>query len=345
MSNNPSRKVGVAVVGLGWMGVTHIKACLQLESANLVAVVGRNRLPMNGVLSGVGGNVGGGEDIQLGTNVKVYSRFEDVLADPAVELVSICVPTPLHVNMTVAALRAGKHVICEKPLARTSARAREIIEAAKNSRGYFMPAMCMRFWPGWASLNKIVGDETYGKVLTARFRRVSSPPATGRDHYFNGTESGGALFDFHIHDVDFVQFLFGRPLNVYSTGQSRFSGAIDHVVTQYKVVSGVSVYTEGSWLLAGGFAMAYTVNFERATLNFDSTLGAEALTLVEEGKTPQVIALPAGDGYVGELRYIMECIRNGTPPAIVTGEDGLQALEICEAEEQSVKTGKIISLV
>lgn len=181
-------------------------------------------------------------------------------------------------------------------------------------------------------------------MLAARFRRVSAPPVWGRETYFNGAESGGAILDLHIHDSDFVQFLFGRPLSVFSTGQSRFSGAIDHVVTQYRVANGVTVYAEGSWLQTAGFSMSYTVNFERATLDFDNRRGVEALCLNEEGKPARTVTLDVSDGYVGELRHMIQSILAGKPPTAVTARDGLQAIEICEAEEQSVKSGKVVSL-
>src|SRR5437867_2937373 len=141
----------------------------------------------------------------------------------------------------VAALRAGKHVLCEKPLARTSAAARQIVEAAAKAKGIFMPAMCLRFWPEWAWLKEAIAAGRYGKVLAARFRRVAEPPGWGRNTFFNGAESGGALFDLHIHDTDFVQYCFGRPQSVFSSGYAKFSGAIDHVITQYQVDSGASV--------------------------------------------------------------------------------------------------------
>ena len=156
-------------------------------------------------------------------------------------MVDLCVPTPLHVPQSLAALRAGKHVVCEKPLARTAAQAREIVSAAAQSKGFFMPAMCMRFWPGWSWLKELAEKQTYGRLLAARFRRVSAPPGWSRDTYFKGGESGGALLDMHIHDADFVQFLFGRPKSVYATGQSRYTGAIDHVVCQYHVAGGATV--------------------------------------------------------------------------------------------------------
>jgi predicted dehydrogenase len=339
------RPVNVGVVGLGFMGLTHINAYRKLpDHARLVAVCDAVRQPVNGVLAGVTGNVAGSDTVDLGAAVRAYTSIDDLLADPEVDLVDLCVPTPLHVPQTLAALAAGKHVICEKPLARTSAQSRQIVEAAAAASTYFMPAMCMRFWPGWAWLKQLKADGTYGQILTARFRRVSAPPGWSRDSYFKGGDSGGALFDLHVHDTDFVQFLFGRPSAVFSTGVSRFSGATDHVVTQYIVPGGATVYSEGSWLLASGFAMSYTVMFERATIDYDSARGDAALQVWEEGKEPQVIVPEGPDGYVGELAHFLTAIRSGQPPTIVTAQDGLSAVEICEAEEKSVQTGQVVSV-
>lgn len=341
-----ARKIGIAVVGLGFMGAMHLRAYQQIPAARIHAVCGRSRLPVNGVLSGVGGNLTGAGAIQLDHDVAVYRNFEDVLGDPAVEVVDLCVPTPLHAPHAVAALRAGKHVLCEKPLARTGGQAREIVQASQSSQGFFMPAMCLRFWPEWMWLKQAVAQSSFGKVLAARFRRVSEPPQWGREFYFDGSQSGGALFDLHIHDVDFIQHLFGRPERLFATGRGRFSGAVDHVVTQFCVASGATVSAEASWLMppGSGFSMAYAVNFERATADYDSSRGAEALQLCEEGKPPRVIPCPGPDGYVGELRYFIESVFAGAPPTVVTAADGLSAVEICEAIERSVKTGEVIRL-
>src|SRR5438876_11427570 len=158
-----NRQVKVAVVGLGFMGVTHLRAYLEDKSARIVAVCDSVRLPVNGVLAGVAGNIKKSDDINLGKQVKVFRNLEDVLADPEVELVDLCTPTPLHPEQSIAALKAGKHVLCEKPLGRTSAAAREIVKAADSASGFIMPAMCMRFWPGWSWLKEAVEKQTYGK--------------------------------------------------------------------------------------------------------------------------------------------------------------------------------------
>jgi predicted dehydrogenase len=342
---NSTSKVNVAVVGLGFMGVTHLRAYQQVESARIVAVCDAVRLPVNGVLQGVAGNIKKSDDIDLGPQVKVFRKLEEVLADPQVALVDLCTPTPLHPEQAIAALKAGMHVFCEKPIARTSASAREILAAEAAAVGFLMPAMCMRFWPGWSWLKQAVEDGRYGKVLTARFRRISEMPGWSKQGtYAAGSDLGGALFDLHIHDTDFVQFLFGRPARVFSTGVTDAAGSINHVVTQYVYPHGPAVCAEGGWLLTKGFNMGYTIHCEHATLDFDLARGADAMQIVEEGQSPRFVAYDGSDGYGEEVRYVVECARAGQRPSIVTARDGLAALEICEAEERSLKTGQVVPL-
>lgn len=345
ISPNAERRVNVAVVGLGLMGVTHLKAWQQINCVRIAAVCGASRLPINGRLPGTSGNLAGPGGVRFGRKVKVYSDFDELLADSEIELVDLCTPTPLHHVQAIAALEAGKHVICEKPMARTSVLAQTTAAAAHTAKAegkFFMPAMVMRFWPEWVWLKQAIENETYGKVLAARFRRVSEMPRWSK--HFRGAESGGALLDLHIHDADFVQFLFDRPVSVFATGRSRFSGAIDHVVAQYHVAGGAVVHAEGSWLMTRGhgFNMAYTVNFEKATADYDLARGMAALRLYEEGHLPRVLKCKGLDAYVGELTYMANCILRGKPPTIVTAEDGLNAVKICETEGRSIQAGQVV---
>jgi predicted dehydrogenase len=329
------------------MAATHIKAYRQLAGIRIAALCNPSGRHLDGDFSKVAGNVGDNKPVVLDMHgVKATRNFEELLNDPAIHLIDICAPTAAHRELAVSALKAGKHVLCEKPLARSSVAAREIVNVAENSAGYFMPAMCMRFWPGWSWLKQAIHDGRYGRVLGARFRRVAEPPAWGQKNFFNGAESGGGLFDLHIHDTDFVQFCFGRPRSVFATGYSKFSGAIDHVVTQYEVASGASVHAEGSWAMVPdfGFSMSYTINFERATADYDLARGVDALKVFAEGRTPQTVACPGSDGYVLELQHMAEAIRLQKSPSVVTGHDALSAVEICEAEEKSVQLRQIVSL-
>jgi len=334
--------INIAVVGLGFMGATHLKAYQKIEGAHIHAICDAVRLPEDGVIGGVAGNVGTDEAVRLDMSVvQGYREYAELLQNPDVQLIDLCVPTSAHVPMSIAALQAGKHVICEKPLARTSAKAQLIVEAAAAAQGYFMPAMCMRFWPEWAWLKQAITDQRFGKVLAARFRRVSAPPTWGKESYYNGKQSGGALLDLHIHDTDFVQFCFGLPQAVLSSGISHFTGAVDHVITQYKVACGATVMAEGSWLMSPGFGfnMSYTVNFENGTVDYDLSRGEKPLLVAEADQPPYPVTCEGIDGYVGELTHMLDAIRNQTPPSTVTATDGLTAVRICEAEEASIQSG------
>jgi predicted dehydrogenase len=339
--------INVGIVGLGFMAATHIRAYRQVPDARVIALCNPSGRHLDGDFTNVAGNVGATDPVKLDmTGVKATRVLSDLLDDPEVQVIDICAPTKTHEELAVAALRAGKHVLCEKPLARTVESARRIVDASRGARGFFMPAMCLRFWPEWEWLKETITSGRFGKVLAARFRRVAEPPGWGRNTFFNGAESGGGLFDLHVHDTDFVQYCFGRPASVFSTGYSKTTDAVDHVVTQYQVESGAIVHAEGSWAMAPGFGfnMSYTVNFERATADYDISRGKEALRVAQGGKSAEVIICEGGDGYVGELRHFMDSIRTGKPPAVVTPEDGLISVAICAAEEQSVRERRIVPL-
>ena len=335
------------IIGLGFMAATHIKAYREVPGVKIGAICNPSGRNLDGDFSKVSGNVGTNEPVRLDlSDVRAYRKIEEICRDPDLDFIDICAPTPAHRSLAIEALRAGKHVICEKPLARTSAAAAEMLRESSQAGKYLMPAMCMRFWPGWTWLKTAIASETYGPVLSARFRRVAEPPAWGRAVFFNGELSGGALLDLHIHDVDFIRFCFGEPRSLFSQGHTRFSGAIDHVVTQYRFGSGPVVYAEGGWAMTEGFgfSMSYTVNFQNATADYDLARGADALRLFQAGQAPTTIHTEKGDGYVGELKYFSECVRERRPPALVTADDGLAALKICEAEVKSAASGKIVEL-
>jgi predicted dehydrogenase len=338
--------INIGIVGLGFMAATHLRAYREVEGMRIAALCNPSGRNLDGDFSNVTGNVGSNEPFKLDmTNIRATKNFSDLLSDPAIDAIDICAPTSGHRDLAISALQAGKHVICEKPLARSVKVAREIADAATRSDRIFMTAMCLRFWPEWAWLKRAIQKGTYGKVLAARFRRIAEPPGWGLKNFFNGVESGGALFDLHVHDTDFVSYCFGKPASVYSTGYSKFSGAIDHVVTQYHFAAGEIVHAEGSWAMAAGFGfnMSYTVNFENATADYDIGRGKEALRLASD-KNQQVITCDEPDGYIQELRHFAECIQSGKRPTVVTIQDAVTSIEICEAEEKSVNSKALVKL-
>lgn len=331
----------IGIIGLGMMGRTHFEAYETLSNAKVVAICDINPARAAGDLTGTGGNVLQGGITQLPMDrIKGYLDHRELLKHD-LDVVDVCVPTPVHAEIALNAIKANKHVVCEKPLARTLADAKKIVDAANASQKFFMPAMCIRFWPEWAWLKKTIEQKTYGKVLGASFRRRTSLPG---GWFGDGKQSGGALLDLHIHDSDFVNFLFGKPQSVYSRGYSKDTGEIDHVVTQYHYKDIPLVMAEGTWALSAGygFTMRYTVNFEKATADYDLSR-PEVLQVYQDGKSTP-IQCPAGTGYTAELAYFIDCVNKGQKPSIVTGNDALTSLAICDAENRSIQTGQTVSL-
>ncbi len=335
----------VGVIGLGMMGGTHLDAYAKLSNVKVVAVSDMDPKRLAGEQT-VEGNVEGqaqsGFDLK-NPSLKRYADGLELIADPDIDLVDICVPTPWHANIAIAALEAGKHVLLEKPLVRRSDEIDALLEAEKQAKGIIMCAMCMRFWPAWEWLKQAVDNKTYGKVLSATFRRVASHPS-GR-FYQNGDQCGGAALDLHIHDTDFIQHLFGMPSKVSSVGYSKPTTAVDHLSTRYFYDDIPMVIAEGGWTMTEGFGfkMQYTVNFEKATAVFD--IGEEKqLMLHTEGADSQEVQVDAAMGYEREIAYLLDCIEKGVKPSRVTLEDAARAIRIVEAEVQSVQTGEAVSL-
>lgn len=336
----------IGLIGLGFMGVMHLRALENVNGLELGALCNPSGRRLDGDFSGIAGNIGGDAGLKIDmTGVGAYRDYEELLKSD-VDIIDICTPTYTHKELVLRALEAGKNVICEKPLCRDSASAEEIRDAASGSNVQVMPAMCLRFWPEWAYAKRLKEEGHYGKVKAARFRRVAEPPAWGQGTYFDGAKSGGGLFDLHVHDTDFVQFMFGKPRLVFSQGYSKFSGAIDHVLTQYAVDGGAAVSAEGSWTMTSGFGfnMAYTIQFEHATLDYDFGRSENPLTLYLEGGEKHHVQLSGPDGYARELQYAADIFGSGKKLETVCIDDGVNAVHICEAEEKSVKTGQLVEV-
>ena len=335
--------VNIGIIGLGFMGRMHYDTYAKVPGAQVVAVCDSDPRRAAGDLSGGWGNIAGAQTQRLPMDrIKGYTDVAAMLANPDVQVVDVCLPTPAHTDVVTAALAAGKHVLCEKPMALTSAEARKIADAAAAAKGLFMPAMCMRFWAEWAWLRAAVEEQRYGKVKSAVFRRLGVVP---QGWFRNGKLSGGGIVDLHIHDVDFAYNLFGVPASVYANGYVGPTGEIDHVVAQYRYESGAAagatVAAEGGWTQADGFGfrMQYLVNFEQATADFD--IGRKpTLQLHKDGRS-EPVETSGRDGYVGELTYFLECVRAGQRPTTVTAEDAVAGLKIVEAEKRSIASGKV----
>ncbi|MCY3021286.1 MAG: Gfo/Idh/MocA family oxidoreductase [Planctomycetota bacterium] len=344
--------IRVGVVGIGFMGKAHIGIHARNPRAKVVAFCDTDPKKAAGDWGGGGGNIG--DQSNLGVDPKALRSHrtpQDLYTDPEVDLVDICLPTYLHAANVVKALAAGKHVLCEKPLAVSLKEADLVIQAVKKAKGFMMPAHCMRFWPEWQWLKAAVAEKRFGKVLSAVFRRFGSTPVWSWGNWLLEPRlSGSALFDLHIHDIDFVRYVFGEPQAVFAVGTAGKATreGMDHVVATYLYRNPRQVVmAEGGWEAdpSYGFTMRYTVVFDRATADFDLAREGKTLQLHKAGrKEPEVIKVPATNGWEQEIEYFLTCIEKGTPPKVTTAADARKSVALAHAELESIKKRKIVKL-
>lgn len=334
----------LGIAGLGFMGRTYLAACKNIEEISITALCSR-RDPAAALAEADAGNLKC-ESTQIDSRWKVYSDFDDLVSDREIDAVALCLPTFLHKECAIKALENGKHVICEKPMARSSPEATEMAEAAARTGKLLIPAMCVRFWPAYRWLKEVIGESVFGEVYSAHFKRISPPPSWGASHFLNGEKSGGALFDLHIHDVDFIRFCFGEIGSVFARGISRLSGSIDHVAASYEVPGQAVVTAEASWLSTPsyGFTMRYEVNCRDARLVYDFRTEPDAVWIYEGDSEPRKAEMPAHDAYEAELRAFARLALGKTDSIEVTPVDGIRSLQVCEAEEQSIRQGAAIRI-
>jgi len=331
------RTIGVGVIGLGFMGRTHLAAYQAAAQAGWPCAVRAvcdgdpNRL---GEPSSGRGNLGeAGSAVNFDVSeVMAYRDVDQMLADERVDLVSICTYTDSHVDLALRALAAGKHVLVEKPVALRSADVERLRDAAMKTDRRCMPAMCMRFWPGWVWLHDRIKDQSFGAIRSVAFTRLGSGPGWASEFYRDVGRSGGALFDLHIHDADFIHWCFGRPASV------RAAGSTNHLSTVYLYMDGpMHVGAEGGWSLPpdAGFQMRFVATFEQATADFDLTRNPPLL--LHRGDQAESVALESGTGYDGEIRHLLDCVRDPSKRLRATLDDAVQATRMLEAERSSLE--------
>jgi predicted dehydrogenase len=340
--------IGVCVVGLGFMGKMHFGVHQSSGKSKVVAICDTDERKLAGDWSSIGGNINdpSARSVDL-AGIAQYTSFDEMLKDPEVELVDITLPTYLHAEHAVKALKAGKHVLCEKPIALTVSEADQMVKAGAQALGKFMIAQCIRWWPEYALVREMIAQRKYGRVYSAIFRRMSATPTWGWKNWLQDhTKSGGALIDLHVHDIDYVNYLFGMPQAVTSSGVTKTSGGVDHMVTSYHYDSeNFMVVAEGDWI--GDPAFPFEMNFqifcEKATITYSSAKSPSLSVYPKEGGEEHP-AFEPGDGYHNEIHYFLDCIGKNITPTVVTPAEAREALVIAWAEIESVKTGKTVAV-
>ena len=341
-----TNKLKVGIIGLGSMGTTHLDIYSKIKEVEITAIADSIQSRLDGTSKAEGNISGQAEGGVTGLNATKYLDGMELINNADIDIVDICVGTDLHFVFVEAALAKGKHVLVEKPLARTYDEAKKIVQLAEGSECYVMSAMCLRYWPAWVYLKDAIQTNQFGKCLSLNCKRQTSFP--GGAFYSDHHQCGGALLDLHVHDTDFINYCLGLPDAVFSQGYVGPSGGIDHIVTNYiykKSGSSTLVSSEGTWTMQEGygFNMSYTANFENGTLSYllDDD---ETLKLFRAGELPESIKLKEGMGYEFEIRTFIDEILSGNKTNFELLKQAAETIKIIEAEKKSIDTCKVVSI-
>jgi predicted dehydrogenase len=322
----------IGIVGMGGMGWFHAGRYLQLDTARIAAIadVIPERLDAQ---ERVEINLSDGTDP---FDFSAVARYEDgraLIAEADVDVVDICLPTHLHAPYAVAALEAGHHVLCEKPMALSVEDADRMIAAARAAGRRLMIAQCIRFWPEYLYLREQIEQGAFGRLLSLNMWRMGGRPGWSPDNWFlDPARSGGAILDLHIHDVDYANAVFGEPDTVYATGrQSEAARTYDVIHAVFAYADGPQVHMHAGWSTAQiPFQAGFEAWFDRALVRYD----ADTLRVYTDpdGATAIEPDLESGDGYLNEIAYFLDCIERDVPPTVCTPASTRDSLALIQRE-------------
>ena len=338
----------IGICGLGFMGRQYFSHLRDHTDAHVAAVCDQDAGRRAGDWSDSVGNINAREGQRVDmAGINAHADWNELIADESVDAVAITLPTSMHADVAVGALESGKHVVCEKPMALTLGDCDRMIAAAQRSGRTLMVAQCIRFWPQYEEIKRRVDAGEIGLVRFASLKRLASPPGYSQGGWLmDGTKSGGALLDLHVHDVDFAQHLLGLPVKLTAQGCGGPSGAIDHVVSTYIYDDGRYATLEGGWLFHAPwpFEMAITVVGEAGTLDWSMQRGPE-VGFYHGGDELEKIVVGDETGWTRELDYFTACARQGRAVERCLPASSRASIALALLERESVEGGGTVIAV
>src|SRR5919112_3594640 len=314
------------------MGGVHLNAYANNPEAEVVGVADANResAAAKAELAGA----------------RPYASYEELVAAEDVEVVDVCLPTAFHKELAVKAAGEGRHVILEKPIARTMEDAQQILEAFSGDGGpHLFVGHVVRFFPEYVGIKEKIDAGDLGTVGVVRTSRRSPFLLGWNDWYADWRASGGVLLDLVIHDFDFLRWVLGEVERVYARGVlGREYNRLDYVLATLRFRGGAIAHVEGHWGYPGTFNYSIEVAGSRALLAAESTEPA-TLKLIRETAAPGEVPdlAPGKNPYQMELEHFVRCISTGEE-SIVEGSDAYEALRISLAATESVLSGRTVTL-
>jgi predicted dehydrogenase len=343
----------VGIVGLGFMGMIHYLAYQRLRGVKVHAICEVDPVRRGGDWRTIKGNFGPpGELVDL-SGVAQYANLDAMLADPTLDLVDICLPTALHAPAAIRALAAGKHVLCEKPIALQPADGIAMVEAADKAGRMLMIGHVLPFFPEYCFAYEAIAGGQYGRIKGGHFKRIISDPLW-MPRFYDPAVIGGPMLDLHVHDAHFIRLTCGLPRSVQCAGSMR-GEVVERFHAQFRFEDPELIITAASGVIAQQgrpFTHGYEIYLEKATLLYDfAVIGGEPVlatpltVLAEDG---QVLRPELGGGdaitpFENELTEVVRAVQSGAASPLLTGALARDAVVICRKETEAVVSRETVA--
>jgi UDP-N-acetylglucosamine 3-dehydrogenase len=313
------KKLRVAVIGTGFWGKNQARVLSQLEGTELVCVCDLDAHRSKAIGSEFG--------------VPYFTTVADVLGRSDIDAVTVCTPTTTHKDVATKAILAGKHVLVEKPMTNTVAEARELAALAKNRGLRLMPGHIERFNPAVDYLRTLLDNQKLGTVTLFHARRVGRWPERIGDV--------GVVRDTAIHDIDLARYIFRDEVrSVHArTGSIRHTKE-DYAEIMLEFIKGGTAFIDANWLTPRKTRVLIVTGSE-ATVQLDYISQEISIEDSQQSTRPN---LERQEPLRLELAHFADSILNGKPFR-ANSEDGMRAVEICEAALQAGASGQTVPLV
>jgi predicted dehydrogenase len=324
--------VRVGIVGIGSMGVAHAQAWVQAG------------IKPSGVISG---HFEHAKAFAQKHDTQAFSSLQDLLE--VVDVLDICAPTHLHREMTEAAAKVGKHVICEKPIALNLEDARAMIEVCSSQNVRLFIAQVVRFFPQYRAAQEILKSGQLGNLGVLRLKRAGHQPQV--NWFLDETKSGGMVMDLMIHDFDYALWLGGKVVRVYASSAraSNPTSSGDYALVTLGFESGAMAQIEGGWCYPKGtFRTSLDIAGSEGLIEWHSDNSSTIKSFLEpQHSDAGAVGIPSSvlteDPYTTQIEHFKHALETNTP-FDVTPEDALAALEVALAARESLATGRAVNL-
>jgi len=330
----------VAIIGAGAVAGLHAAAIKAVDCAGLVAIV--DVLPEKaeafGALHGC----------------KPYSDLEEMLDAEKPDVAILAIPTFLHCEYVERCGLKGVHVLCEKPIEMNLDQARKLIDNAKKYNIGLMIGQVVRFMQAYVKVKEMYDNGELGDVMMAYLHRSSTVPARG-GWIIDPNLGRGSIQDMHIHDVDFLEYMFGQAKTVYAHAIRDYTGCFNQSFSSFTFPNGTKGVAECSFANKNSypFTMSYRIGGTKATVEFyyrasvtdTKAVQNKSMVIFKDNEPPVTIGLNDEDAYALQLEYFLNCIETGKEPEIVPYIDNLRSIAMLDAVRESAETEKVVEVV